>query len=405
MKRILALLLSITILLVCVACAAKTGPDEPQKTVEAEPTGDNTQMPASDAPDEIKIGVIGPMTGDTAVLGEQMKNLCTLVEKQLNDTGGINGIPVKFYYEDDKGDSSSAALAAQKLIDVTGVQVILGPLFTSCVLAVKPIATAAKVPVLVATSANQEIFAENGYVFSLDAADEISVELLAKYLFVEKGFKDIAMLGEYNDQTLNMFTLFDKAWTEYGGSVVYSSTFNAGAEDFRTELTKIKDAAPDVIWCKATAEEFMTLGRQIVELGLDDVFIATDFQAVQDESIYDVIGSAVDGRLAYTRNGVANDDTTRAIYNAFESAYMDAYGVEPEAHICLLYDCIQLIVRAMETGSYSGDALRVALLGLQNEPGCCGYVTFDNFGRSEGSSTIAVYQNGGVEILNYSMTD
>lgn len=203
----------------------------------------------------------------------------------------------------------------------------------------------------------------------------------------------------------DFLTLFDKAWTEYGGSVVYSSTFNAGAEDFRTELTKIKDAAPDVIWCKATAEEFMTLGRQIVELGLDDVFIATDFQAVQDESIYDVIGSAVDGRLVYTRNGVANDDTTRAIYNAFESAYKDAYGVEPEAHICLLYDCIQLIVKAMETGSYSGDALRAALLGLQNEPGCCGYVTFDNFGRSEGSSTIAAYQNGGVEILNYSMTD
>lgn len=170
--------------------------------------------PEGEGSQDIKIGMIGPTTGDTAFLGEQMKQLMDFAQKEINDAGGIGGKSVTFYIEDDAGTSSGAVTAAQKLVDVTKVDALVGPLFTSCVLAVKPIVNEAKIPTLIPTSADKGIFEENGFVFSLDAANEISVKLSSQYLYKEKGFRKAALLGNYNDQTVDMFKYYNQFWKE-----------------------------------------------------------------------------------------------------------------------------------------------------------------------------------------------
>lgn len=350
--------------------------------------------PEGEGSQDVKIGMIGPTTGDTAFLGEQMKQLMDFAQKEINDAGGIGGKSVTFYIEDDAGTSSGAVTAAQKLVDVTKVDALVGPLFTSCVLAVKPIVNEAKIPTLIPTSADKGIFEENGFVFSLDAANEISVKLSSQYLYKEKGFRKAALLGNYNDQTVDMFKYYNQFWKEYGGEVVYESTFNSGTDDFRTELAQIKQAKPDVLWVRADAEEFMSMTRQIVELGLDDVFICTDYQAIQGE-LFDTVGKQLDGRLIYTQNGVASDDATKSKYEDFNKRYTEATGAAPEAHIALMYDCIHLLLNSMETSKAStGEEVRKALAGQKDFVGVTGYITFDEFGKSEGSSTIVEYKNG-----------
>lgn len=411
MKKLVATILAIGMLLSLSACgsqspsksddtaattpAAETQADEtPAAETQEETPADSSQEAPADAPSEITIGLIGPVTGDTAFLGEDMRMLAELLQAEVDEAGGVNGIPVTFILEDDAGNSSGAATAAQKHITVNNVNAILGPLFTSNVLAIKPIVNEAKVPAMIPTSADSGIFQEDGYVFSLDAANDVSVKLLCQYLSKEKGFTKLAILGNYNDQTLSMIDYFGEFWTEYGGTIVYSSTFNSGTDDFRTELTKIKDAAPEVLWVSADSEEFLSMSRQLVELGLDDVFISTDYQAIQGETL-GVVGEYLDGRLVYTQNGVASDEATSSKYEAFSTAWEAAYGVAPEAHSCLLYDCAHLVLEAMsESGCYSGDGLRQALLNNTDFVGVSGYPVFDNYGKSEGSSTIVIYENG-----------
>ena len=344
--------------------------------------------------EEIKIGLIGPTTGDTAYLGEQMKQLMDFVQEEVNEAGGVGGKQVTFYIEDDAGTSAGASTAAQKLIDVTGVDAMVGPLFTSCVLAVKPIVNDAKIPTMIPTSADSGIFEENGYIFSLDAANEVSVHLSSQYLYNEKGFRKAALLGNYNDQTVEMLAYFNEFWKEYGGTVVYEGTFNSGTDDFRTELAQIKQAGPDVLWIRADSEEFMSMTRQIVELGLNDVYIMTDYQAIQGE-LFESVGDELDGRLAYTQNGVASDEATQQKYDDFETRYQKKTGAAPEAHVSLMYDCIHLLLNAMETSSAStGEAVRDALLQEEDFVGVTGYITFDEMGKSQGSSTIVLYENG-----------
>lgn len=421
MKKLVAIILAIGMLLSLGACgsqgsntadsndatpATETQEETPAADTQEEETPadsseDVSEEVSGEVPSEIKIGLIGPVTGDTAFLGEQMRQLVDLVQEEMNEAGGLNGIPVTLSLEDDAGTSSGAASAAQKLIDVTQVNAIVGPLFTSNVLAIKPIVNEANIPAMIATSADSGIFQEDGYVFSLDAANDVSVKLLCQYLSKEKGFTKLAILGNYNDQTLSMIDYFGEFWTEYGGTIVYSSTFNSGTDDFRTELTKIKEAAPEVLWISADSEEFLSMSRQLVELELNDVFIATDYQAIQGDAL-SVVGEYMDGRLVYTQNGVASDEATASKYAEFSEAWQETYGEAPESHVCLLYDCIHLVLEAMsESGCYSGDGLRQALLNNTDFVGVSGYPVFDNYGKSEGSSTIVIYENGEAVVSDF----
>ena len=50
----------------------------------------------------IKIGFIGPLSGDGAVYGEPIKNSIDLAVGEINKAGGVNGRPVQMIFEDGK---------------------------------------------------------------------------------------------------------------------------------------------------------------------------------------------------------------------------------------------------------------------------------------------------------------
>ena len=404
MKKYLAIIMAVVLVFSLCAC----GQQAAQQTTAAPAAEPATASGAStaEAPSVIKIALMGPVTGDMAFLGEDLYRVAKVLQAEMDAQGGINGIPVEFIVEDDAATSSTATTGVQKLIDVEHVNAILGPLFTTCVLAAKPLVNAASVITITPTSADPGIFQENGYVFSLDASNDVSIHLRAQYLLEEKGFKTLAILGNYNDQTLNMIDLWNEYFPAGGGKIVYSSTFNSGSDDFRTELTKIKEAAPEAIWIAADSNEFQAMVRQMLELGMEDIFICTDYQAVQGDTL-SLVGEVIDGNIVYAQNGVASDEPTQAKYAEFAEKWAAANGdVGIEAHAALLYDCAWTVIEAMqESGEYSGEGLRQAMLDNKDFIGVTGYPVFDNLGRSEGSSTLVVYENGVSTTLDYKIHD
>lgn len=396
MKKLLALILALCMAASLCACGAA-------QSTDANPAAQADPAPAAET---IKIGLVGPVTGDMAFLGESLYKLVDVLNTELEETGGINGVPVEFIVGDDAATSATATTVVQKMIDVDHVTAILGPLFTTCVLAAKPIVNEAEVFTITPTSADNGIFQDGGYVFSLDASNEVSVHLRAQYLLEEKNFKKLAILGNYNDQTLNMIELWNEFWPAGGGEIVYSSTYNSGSDDFRTELTKIKNAEPDVLWIASDSNEFQAVVRQMSELSMGDLFICTDYQAVQGDML-SVIGEVLDGRLVYAQNGVASDKATQEKYAEFcEKWAVVADGALPEAHEALLYDCAWIVLEAMRDGNAtSGAALRDAILNNTDFIGVTGYPVFDSFGRSEGSSTLVEYKDGVSVTLDYKLHD
>ena len=108
----------------------------------------------------VKIGAILPLTGDGAKYGKSAKNGIDLAIEDINKKGGILGRQVKVIYEDSQADASKAVSAFRKIVNVEHIKFILGPLSSTEVLAVAPIANKEKVIILApAASAPQITYA------------------------------------------------------------------------------------------------------------------------------------------------------------------------------------------------------------------------------------------------------
>ncbi len=83
------------------------------------------------APKEIRIGVVAPLSGQSAIAGEYMKNGISLITDELEANGGleVNGkkMPVKIIYEDNEAKPEATANVYRKLIDQDKVLAIVGP--------------------------------------------------------------------------------------------------------------------------------------------------------------------------------------------------------------------------------------------------------------------------------------
>lgn len=74
---------------------------------------------------EIKIGWIGPLTGNAAALGVDSSAAVQLAVDQINRQGGIDGEKIQLFIEDDQYESAKTVRAYSKLVHQQGVKTLL----------------------------------------------------------------------------------------------------------------------------------------------------------------------------------------------------------------------------------------------------------------------------------------
>ena len=85
--------------------------------------------------DTIKVGVMGPLSGNVSVYGQAVVNGATLYLKQVNANGGINGKQIEILTEDEQGDATQAVNCFTKMVD-EGMTALIGDVTTTPTLAV-----------------------------------------------------------------------------------------------------------------------------------------------------------------------------------------------------------------------------------------------------------------------------
>ena len=73
----------------------------------------------------IKVGVMGPLSGNVSVYGQAVVNGASLYLKQVNADGGINGKQIEILTEDEQGDATQAVNCFTKMVD-EGITALVG---------------------------------------------------------------------------------------------------------------------------------------------------------------------------------------------------------------------------------------------------------------------------------------
>lgn len=345
---------------------------------------------AKKAPETIKIGAILPLTGEAAQYGQWAKEGIDLALEEVNNQGGINGRQLEVIYEDDQANPKVGVSAMNKLVNVDKVPVVIGALPSSVTLAIAPIAESSKTVIISPGSSSPEITKAGDYVFRNWPSDIFEGRTMADFVVKNLNLKKVAIFHINNDYGLGVKNVFEDRFEGLGGTVSIVDTFEQGATDFRTPLTKISKTNSEAVYMPGHVKELAHILKQAKELGIKAKFLST--VGLEGEELIKIAGDAAEG-VIYTAPAFdpKSADQTVAEYQA---AYKAKYGKLSEAFGAHGYDTLKLVVLAIKRGGYSAEGIKNALYNIKNYPGVSGETTFDENGDVAKPAMVKVVKNG-----------
>jgi len=334
--------------------------------------GKNSNQSAVKEP--IKIGFIGPLSGDAAIYGETEKNTIQLALDEINDNGGINGRSISIVYEDGKCSGKDAISAAQKLIDIDKVKVILGGTCSAETLAIAPITEKNKILLFSSFSSNPEITNSGDYVFRNSPSDIDVAKLDAET--ISKLFKKVAIISENADYSQGVRTVMKSIFEKEKIAIVADEIYSGSISDFRTILTKIKIINPDVLYVNpgSSAKAGGIVVKQARELGFTKPIHGNFYLGSLDS--LNTGGKFMDAVVISDATNLS--DKGYIVLNK----YKNKFGKEP-AHELLMaanYDRVYLIKEAISKNGYDADKIKDYLYGLEMYSGLLVDYRFDKNG-------------------------
>jgi len=332
----------------------------------------------------IKIGLIFPLTGGAANIGQGQKNAVELALEQLNDSN------IQLIFEDDRLEADDAVTAAQKLINVDKVDAIIGPSWSGATLAVAPIAESNRTLLLSPSASSPSITSAGDYIFRVYPADDMAVKMVAEFAFNNLKITKAAVLYDLaNDSFVQERNYIKNEFEKLGGKIVIEESFKTKDTDFKTQLLKIKNSEAEVIFFSAFPVETGLFLKQAKELDLKQPFISLD-TVVEDPSVITGAQEAAEGLIYQSPAKPENKEHLNYVAD-----YKERYEKDPPAYSAEAYDCLMLVIKAIKESDGTKEDIKNKLYQIgQNYMGASGEITFDKNGDVSKSFILKTIKNG-----------
>lgn len=295
----------------------------------------------------IKIGWIGSLTGDQAVWGTCESNTVKMLIEDVNAKGGILGKQVEGIYYDTKGDAAEAVNATKRLVSQDKVVAIIGPNASGQAISIASVLEEYKVPDIATVATNPKVTVnDDGKVkqfnFRVCFIDPYQGAVAAGYAYDRLGLRNAAVLYDVASDYSQGFTeFFEKTFTGKGGKIVAKEGFKEGDVEFKPQLSKIKDANPDMILMPYYYKEVALSANQARELGIDAVLIGGD--GWPSDQLMTMAAESIEG--SYVVNHLDfNDPEVKPL----QEAYKAKYNLPMELNGYMAHDAFLLLQAAIE---------------------------------------------------------
>src|SRR3954453_14674746 len=316
------------------------------------------------AQDTVKVGLIVPLTGQQASTGKQIEAAIKLYQAQNGMTAG--GKKVEVIVKEDGAVPDNTKRIAQELIVNDKVSFIAGFGVTPAALAAAPLATQAKVPLIVMAAGTSIITERSPYIARTSFTLAQSSVIIADWALKNGVKKVVTMVSDYAPGA-DAEKFFSDRIKAGGGEIVSAIRIPLANPDFSPFLQRAADAKPDALFIFVPSGQGGTFMKQFVERGLDKAGIKVIGPGdVTDDDLLPNMGDAV------IRTGTAH------MYSAshpsqmnkdYVAAFEKANNFRPNFMSVGGYDGMHLIYEALKktNGDTNGDKLIGAMKGLKWE--------------------------------------
>jgi branched-chain amino acid transport system substrate-binding protein len=308
-----------------------------------------------------KVGLLLPMTGPFASTGRQINNGVRLYMAQFGSA--VAGRDVQILLKDDTGVPDITKRLAQDLVVNDKVDVLAGFGLTPLALAVAPIATQSKTPMVVMAASTSIITTTSPYIVRTSMTLP-QVTLGVAEWAPKNGIRTVVTLVTDYGPGIDAEKTFRDRFQLNGGQILAELRVPLRSPDYAPFLQKVRDLKPDALFVFIPAGGGTALLKQFAERGLDKAGIKLIGEgSVVDDEILNDMGDAAIGLVTSHPYSMAHKSPAN---EKFVAAFMkQSAGIRPNFFGVAAYDGMHVIYEALKTtkGAGAGEVLVGAMKG------------------------------------------
>jgi branched-chain amino acid transport system substrate-binding protein len=303
----------------------------------------------------IRIGLVLPLTGPFgASIGREVEAGARLALAQQGGT--VAGRPVELVVKDDTGAADVTKRLVQDLVVNDRVAVVAGFGLTPLALAAAPLATQARVPMVVMAAATSIITEQSPFIVRTSFTMAQNTVPLAHWAYDERVRKVVTLVSDYGPG-LDAEKAFDGAFTQKGGTVLDKVRVPLRNPDFAPFLERVKATGPDAVFLFVPNGQGTALMKEVNARGFREAGIRVIATGdVTDDFGLNDMGDAVLGMITSHHYSAAHPSPEN---KAYVEAFMKANGFRPNLMAIGGYDGMRLILAALDKAGGDADGARL----------------------------------------------
>ena len=337
-------------------------------------TGCTTPSPTvAEEAEEIRIGVLLPLSGPFAGFGEPALNAIELYFDEVNRNGGVEGKPINYFLEDTGADPDNAARMAKKLIERDRARAILGPLTSGNSIAAGEVCQSRGISMICIAATMQGVTEVGDHVFRTAITEDYQAFIIAKFA-VESLNSRRAVTIAFADDSLgqDISAVFEEQYRSLGGGRTQAQVLDPDSDQWNASVGQIAEFQPDVLYVPAQLDRVEKLLARLRDRGVEAVPLGSFMWLSVDPS-----RSAFEGSYFVDHY---SPQTYEEQSRRFVAAYQGRFGDLRDSIPALAYESAVILVEAFrQARSVDPAEIRDALARTDTET-LIGRFRFDDIG-------------------------
>jgi branched-chain amino acid transport system substrate-binding protein len=328
---------------------------------------------ASAARAEIQIATAGPMTGQYASFGAQMKAGAEQAVEDINAAGGVLGQQLVLTVGDDACDPKQAVAVANQMAN-EGVIFMAGHFCSGSSIPASQVYEEEGILQISPASTNPALTEEGGdNVFRVCGRDDQQGAVAGQFLADNFGDRKVAIIHDKTAYGKGLADETKKAMNAAGKDEDLYEAFTAGEKDYSALVSKLKDNGIDVLYVGGYHTEAGLIVRQMREQGMSTQLVSGD--ALVTNEYWSITGDAGEGTLMTFSPDPRKNPAASGIVEKFR-----AKGIEPEGYVLYTYGAVQAFAQAAEKAGSTDLAALLEVLNTTQFDTVLGEIGFDEKG-------------------------
>jgi branched-chain amino acid transport system substrate-binding protein len=288
------------------------------------------------------VAVVGPITGQYASFGAQMKNGGELAVEDINAAGGVLGKNLDLEFGDDACDPKQAVAVANQMTG-NNVALVAGHYCSGSSIPASKVYAEANM-VQISPASTNPAFTDNRAgpnIYRVCGRDDQQGGVAGKYIASHFSDKKVAFVHDKTAYGKGLADETKKAMNEAGKQEAMYEAITAGEKDYSALVSKLKQANIDLVYFGGYHTEAGLIIRQMRDQGMNTILMGGD--ALITQEFWSITGPAGEGTLMTFSPDPRKNPAAAEVVKRFKDK-----GIEPEGYVLYTYAALQAWKQAAE---------------------------------------------------------